>query len=325
MRLYQVSNIGAFMAPGGVISPTAHLGGLAGTYTTPAIYAEVSAVFTNTTSIGPFRGSGRPEASYYSERLIDNAAREMGIDRAELRRRNTVPASAMPFKTGLVFTLDSGEFEKNLDMALHMAGYDGFRAAPRRSQDARQAARHRLRQHHRADLADLRRDGDGEIRSRRHGDRDPGLDLARPGPRHDVQDHPVGKARHRFRSHPRADVRYRHGARWRRHLCLAHRGARRQRRDHGGREGHRQGEEDRRAYDGSVRRRRRIRRRQVQRRRHRQERELERSRGGRLSAVAPAARASSRVSSRPRPSTPRSRISPMAAMSARSRSIPRPA
>jgi carbon-monoxide dehydrogenase large subunit len=126
MRIKQVSNIGAYMAPGGVISPTAHLGGLAGTYTTPAIYAEVTAVFTNTTSIGPFRGSGRPEASYYSERLIDNAAREMGIDRAELRRRNTVPASAMPFKTGLVFTLDSGEFEKNLDMALHMAGYKEF-------------------------------------------------------------------------------------------------------------------------------------------------------------------------------------------------------
>jgi carbon-monoxide dehydrogenase large subunit len=126
MRIKQVSNIGAYMAPGGVISPTAHLGGLAGTYTTPAIYAEVTAVFTNTTSIGPFRGSGRPEASYYSERLIDNAAREMGIDRAELRRRNTVPASAMPFKTGLVFTLDSGEFEKNLDMALHMAAYKEF-------------------------------------------------------------------------------------------------------------------------------------------------------------------------------------------------------
>jgi carbon-monoxide dehydrogenase large subunit len=79
-----------------------HLGGLAGTYTTPAIYVEVSAVFTNTTSIGPYRGSGRPEASYIVERLIDTAAREIGIDRAGLRRRNTVPASAMPFKTGLV-------------------------------------------------------------------------------------------------------------------------------------------------------------------------------------------------------------------------------
>src|SRR5690348_13405052 len=126
MRVRQISNIGAYMAPGGVISPTAHLGGLAGTYTTPAIYAEVSAVFTNTTSIGPFRGSGRPEASYISERLIDNAAREMGIDRAELRRRNTVPASAMPFKPGLVFTLDSGEFEKNLERALEIAGYAEF-------------------------------------------------------------------------------------------------------------------------------------------------------------------------------------------------------
>ena len=126
MRVNQISNIGAFIAPGGIISPTAHLGGLAGTYTTAAIYAEVAAVFTNTTSIGPFRGSGRPEASYISERLIDNAAREMGIDRAEIRRRNTVPASAMPFKTGLVFTLDCGEFEKNLDMALEMAGYQDF-------------------------------------------------------------------------------------------------------------------------------------------------------------------------------------------------------
>ncbi len=126
MRVSQVSAIGAYMMPGGVISPSAHWGGLAGTYTTPAIYAEVTAMFSNTGSIGPFRGSGRPEASYISERLIDNAAREMGIDRAEIRRRNTVPVSAMPFKTGLVFTLDCGEFEKNLDMALDMAGYGDF-------------------------------------------------------------------------------------------------------------------------------------------------------------------------------------------------------
>ena len=126
LRVKNISNIGAYLAPGGIISPTMHLGGLAGTYTTPAIYVEVSAVFTNTTSIGPYRGSGRPEASYIIERLIDNAAREMGFERAELRRRNTVPAAAMPFKTGLVFTLDCGEFEKNLDMALHLADYRRF-------------------------------------------------------------------------------------------------------------------------------------------------------------------------------------------------------
>jgi aerobic carbon-monoxide dehydrogenase large subunit len=126
LRARNVSNIGAYLAPGGIISPTMHLGGLAGTYTTPAISVEVSAVFTNTTSIGPYRGSGRPEASYIVERLIDNAAREIGIDRAELRRRNTVPASAMPFKTGLVYTLDCGEFSQNLNRALAMADYTGF-------------------------------------------------------------------------------------------------------------------------------------------------------------------------------------------------------
>ena len=134
LRARNISNIGAYLAPGGIISPTMHLGGLAGTYTTPAIYVEVSAVFTNTTSIGPYRGSGRPEASYIVERLIDNAAREMAIDRAELRRRNTVPASAMPFKTGLVYTLDCGAFDENLERALVMADYPGFE---RRREEAR--------------------------------------------------------------------------------------------------------------------------------------------------------------------------------------------
>jgi len=140
LRARNISNIGAYLAPGGIISPTMHLGGLAGTYTTPAIYVEVSAVFTNTTSIGPYRGSGRPEASYIVERLIDTAAREIGIDRAELRRRNTVPASAMPFKTGLVYTLDCGEFGENLERALAMADYAGFE---RRREEAR--GRGRLR------------------------------------------------------------------------------------------------------------------------------------------------------------------------------------
>jgi carbon-monoxide dehydrogenase large subunit len=126
LRARNISNIGAYLAPGGIISPTMHLGGLAGTYVTPAIHVEVSAVFTNTTSIGPYRGSGRPEASYILERLIDTAAREMGIDRAELRRRNTVPADVMPFRTGLVYTLDCGKFGENLEKALAMADYAGF-------------------------------------------------------------------------------------------------------------------------------------------------------------------------------------------------------
>ena len=135
LRVSNVSNIGAYMMPGGLISPTAHLGGLAGTYTTPAIYVEVAGVFSNTSCNGPYRGSGRPEASYILERLIDNAAREMNIDRAELRRRNTIPASAMPFRTGLVFTYDCGDFAANLERGLELSGYATFEA--RRAESAR--------------------------------------------------------------------------------------------------------------------------------------------------------------------------------------------
>jgi carbon-monoxide dehydrogenase large subunit len=126
LRVSNVSNIGAFIMPGGIISPTAHLGGLAGTYTTPAIYVEVSAVFSNTACNGPYRGSGRPEASYLLERLIDNAARELRMDRAELRRKNTIPTAAFPFKTGLVYRYDCGDFAGNLERALEIAGYGSF-------------------------------------------------------------------------------------------------------------------------------------------------------------------------------------------------------
>jgi len=135
LRVSNVSNIGAYMMPGGLISPTAHLGGLAGTYTTPAIYVEVAGVFSNTSCNGPYRGSGRPEAAYILERVIDNAAREMKIDRAELRRRNTIPASAMPFRTGLVFTYDCGDFAANLERGLELSGYATFEA--RRAESAR--------------------------------------------------------------------------------------------------------------------------------------------------------------------------------------------
>jgi len=135
LRVFNLSNIGAYIMPGGLISPTAHLGGLAGTYTTPSIYVEVSGVFSNTSCNGPYRGSGRPEAAYIIERLIDNAAREMNIDRAQLRRRNTIPTSAMPFKTGLVFTYDCGDFAGNLERGLELAGYASFEE--RRTEAAR--------------------------------------------------------------------------------------------------------------------------------------------------------------------------------------------
>ena len=103
-------------------------GTLAGVYRTPAMHVDITAVFSNTNPMRPYRGNGRPEAAYVIERMVDLAAAELGMDPAELRRRNYVPPSAMPFKTGLTFIYDSGEFEKNMDLALDLADRDGVKA-----------------------------------------------------------------------------------------------------------------------------------------------------------------------------------------------------
>src|SRR5581483_9493731 len=108
--------------------PLVNLGVLAGTYTTPAIHAEVSGVMTHTMLTGHYRGAGRPEAAYVLETMVDLAARKLGLDPAELRRRNTIPAAAMPFKTALVYTYDCGDFGKNLTDCLDEADYAGYEA-----------------------------------------------------------------------------------------------------------------------------------------------------------------------------------------------------
>src|SRR5215469_12343487 len=105
-----------------------NFGSLAGVYRTPAIHVEGAAVFTNTNPMRPYRGNGRPEAGYVMERMVDLAADALGIDPAELRRRNNVAPAAMPFRTALTFTYDCGEFEKNMDMALALADVKGFAA-----------------------------------------------------------------------------------------------------------------------------------------------------------------------------------------------------
>ncbi len=127
-----VVNLGAYLASHGPIPAFGNLGTLAGVYTTPAIHVEVTGAFTNTNSTSPYRGAGRPEAAYVIERLIDTAAFEMGVNPVELRRRNTIPAEAMPYKTALTFTYDTGMFELNMDDALRLADYENFEL--RRSQ-----------------------------------------------------------------------------------------------------------------------------------------------------------------------------------------------
>ena len=125
-----------------------NLGSLAGTYTTPALHAEVQGVMTHTMLTGHYRGAGRPEASYIIETMVDLAARQLGIDPVELRRRNTIPPIATPYKTGLAFTFDSGDFGKNLaDGAAARRLCRLSARAARKSKQARQAARHRRHQH----------------------------------------------------------------------------------------------------------------------------------------------------------------------------------
>ena len=134
LRVAITLNIGAYLTPRSAGPGTNNVGGVAGVYTTPAIHVQTTGVFTNMTPTGPYRGAGRPEATYAIERVIDLAARELEIDPIELRRRNLIPSSAMPFKTGLVFTYDCGDFGRILDMALAKADYKGVaqrRAAAR--------------------------------------------------------------------------------------------------------------------------------------------------------------------------------------------------
>jgi carbon-monoxide dehydrogenase large subunit len=125
--------LGAYLALGAGGPPTMNVGGIAGVYKTPAIHVHVEGYFSHTPPTSAYRGAGRPEASYAIERVIELAARELGIDPYELRRRNTIPPSSMPFQTGLVFKYDSGEFERNLDMALRLSDASSFAARRQQS------------------------------------------------------------------------------------------------------------------------------------------------------------------------------------------------
>ncbi len=97
-----------------------------GVYRTPLLEVNSKGVYTNSAPVGAYRGAGRPEGNYYIERLLDTAAREMGIDRLELRRRNHIAASAMPYKAPSDMTYDSGEFTALLDQALAASDWKGF-------------------------------------------------------------------------------------------------------------------------------------------------------------------------------------------------------
>ena len=135
LRVRNLGNLGAYVGSVGANIPTMNFARcLPGMYDIKHIDVSASCVFTNTVPTAPYRGAGRPEANYVLERVVDEAARVTGIDPVKLRRRNLITPSAMPYKTAVGTTYDSGDFEPILDKALALADYDGFKQRRREAQ-----------------------------------------------------------------------------------------------------------------------------------------------------------------------------------------------
>jgi carbon-monoxide dehydrogenase large subunit len=129
LKVHTLANMGAYLSTFAPCVPTyLYATLLAGVYTTPVIYAEVKAVFTNTVPVDAYRGAGRPEATYLLERLMDVAAAELGLDRVEFRRKNFIPVDAFPYQTPVALQYDSGNYFATLDQALAAADWAGFEA-----------------------------------------------------------------------------------------------------------------------------------------------------------------------------------------------------
>ncbi len=132
LRIRNTCNLGAYIGPVGAAIPSLSFGRcLPGMYDIPRIDFSVRCAFTNTVLTAPYRGAGRPEANYVLERLVEEAARITGIDPVKLRRRNLIAPVAMPYKTAVGTTYDSGDFAPMLERALQLADYKGFKARRR--------------------------------------------------------------------------------------------------------------------------------------------------------------------------------------------------
>jgi carbon-monoxide dehydrogenase large subunit len=132
LKVSTLANMGAYLSTFATCVPTyLYATLLAGTYTTPVVYAEVKAVFTNTVPVDAYRGAGRPEATFLLERIVDLAADELGVDPAELRRKNFIPTDAFPYQTPVALQYDSGDYFSTLELATKASDYAGFEARRR--------------------------------------------------------------------------------------------------------------------------------------------------------------------------------------------------
>jgi carbon-monoxide dehydrogenase large subunit len=127
LRMEMLANLGAVPVGSSAMIPLAMVAKVAtSAYRVPVVDYRIKGVLTNTMATGAYRGAGRPEGNYLIERLLEKAAREMRIDRVELRRRNLLRPDELPYKTHVGETYDSGEFERMLQGALHAGDWSGF-------------------------------------------------------------------------------------------------------------------------------------------------------------------------------------------------------
>jgi len=124
LRVKTIANLGAYLSLFAPCVPTYLYGTLlSGVYKIPAIHVDVDAVFTHTTPVDAYRGAGRPEAAYLLERIVDIAAKQIGMNPAALRRQNFIPADAFPYQTPVALQYDSGKYAPELDLALRKLDY----------------------------------------------------------------------------------------------------------------------------------------------------------------------------------------------------------
>jgi aerobic carbon-monoxide dehydrogenase large subunit len=133
LRAFLYADLGGYLYPTTAVAPHTTAMLLCGTYRIPAVSVEVVGAATTKVPTGPYRGAGRPEAAFLIERMVDLAARELGLDPVEVRRRNYVPADAFPYETPLGWTYDSGDFERCLDAALELGQVERWRVEQERA------------------------------------------------------------------------------------------------------------------------------------------------------------------------------------------------
>lgn len=136
IRAAALQNVGAWIAPAGLVPSIFSLRFIPGPYDVQAVHVMTRGVFTNTSPLGPYRGAGRPEATYLIERLIDAAAAQIGMDRVAFRRRNFIPAQAMPYATATGYAYDSGDFQRVVDTGIRLADWERFAARQEASERA---------------------------------------------------------------------------------------------------------------------------------------------------------------------------------------------